>query len=280
MNAEIHKLLEKKAISVVTAPYTQGFLSRIFLVPKKDGSQRPVINLRQLNQFVIWEHFKMESIHLVENLIQERLDDKNGSKRCLFLHSYPPRKLPMVTLPVARTSVRISVSPIRPVLSTTSVHQSDTAHSGMVETAGGENSCIHRRLSSVSTLQGGSSPPSPVNGDNLPSIGILSQHREIPPNSMSGDRISGSYDSVTSSNIPPATAQAAGNQIQSRTAPTQRYLPSDHHSPGDCPIYWNSQCCGSGNTTSPSILQIPPSNQTSFSKSGGGAEQSNSPIQH
>ena len=38
---------------------------------QKDGSQRPVINLRQLNQFVIWEHFKMENIHLVEHLIQE-----------------------------------------------------------------------------------------------------------------------------------------------------------------------------------------------------------------
>jgi len=71
MNTEISKLLEKGAISAVSSLQTQGFLSRIFLVPKKDGSQRPVINLRQLNYFVIWEHFKMESIHLVENLIQE-----------------------------------------------------------------------------------------------------------------------------------------------------------------------------------------------------------------
>ena len=71
MNTEVLKLLEKRAIVVVDSPHTQGFLSRVFLVPKKDGSQRPVINLRQLNQFVIWEHFKMENIHLVEHLIQE-----------------------------------------------------------------------------------------------------------------------------------------------------------------------------------------------------------------
>ena len=71
MNTEVLKLLEKRAIVVVDPPHTQGFLSRVFLVPKKDGSQRPVINLRQLNQFVIWEHFKMENIHLVEHLIQE-----------------------------------------------------------------------------------------------------------------------------------------------------------------------------------------------------------------
>ena len=29
--------------------------------PQKDGSPRPVMNLRQLNQFVICEHFNMES---------------------------------------------------------------------------------------------------------------------------------------------------------------------------------------------------------------------------
>ena len=47
----------------------QGFVSRIFLVPKKDGFQRPVISLCQLSQFVVWEHFKMENTHLVENII-------------------------------------------------------------------------------------------------------------------------------------------------------------------------------------------------------------------
>ena len=53
MKTEIHKLLEKQAISVVSSPYSQSFLSRIFLFPKKDSSQRSVINLRQLNQFII-----------------------------------------------------------------------------------------------------------------------------------------------------------------------------------------------------------------------------------
>ena len=71
MKEGIHKLLVKQAVSVVTSPCNESFLSRIFLVPKKDDSQRPVINLHQLNQFVIWEHFKMENIHLVQNLIQE-----------------------------------------------------------------------------------------------------------------------------------------------------------------------------------------------------------------
>ena len=44
MTMEVHKLLQE-AISVVPTSCTKGLLSRIFLVPKKDGSQRPVINL-------------------------------------------------------------------------------------------------------------------------------------------------------------------------------------------------------------------------------------------
>ena len=59
-----------------------------------------------------------------------RLDDKNGSKRCLFLHCNPPGASLLATLLVAGTSVRVSMSPLWPILSSTCVHQSDTPHTG------------------------------------------------------------------------------------------------------------------------------------------------------
>ena len=51
-------------------PNSRGFFSNMFMVPKKDGGQRPVINLKQLNKFVKSEHFKMEGLHTVKALIQ------------------------------------------------------------------------------------------------------------------------------------------------------------------------------------------------------------------
>ena len=70
LQEEIHTLLEKQAIQLVPAQ-TKGFYSSIFMVPKKDGGQRPVINLKRLNYHVKSEHFKMESLHTVKSLLQK-----------------------------------------------------------------------------------------------------------------------------------------------------------------------------------------------------------------
>ena len=145
MNTEVLKLLEKRAIVVVDPPHTQGFLSRVFLVPKKDGSQRPVINLRQLNQLVIWEHFKMENIHLVEHLIQE--GDwmvKNRSQGRIFCSPNSQGPSTMATSSLARPGLPVLLPSIRPVLSPPGVHKDHTPNSGVAEATGSEIDCLHR----------------------------------------------------------------------------------------------------------------------------------------
>ncbi|XP_061590737.1 uncharacterized protein LOC133456285 [Cololabis saira] len=60
LSQEIAKLLDKKAITRVH-PHTQssGFYSTYFLIPKKDTSLRPVLDLRGLNQYLKVLPFRM-----------------------------------------------------------------------------------------------------------------------------------------------------------------------------------------------------------------------------
>ena len=72
---EISSLREKGAISVVADPshsqkQTELF-SNLFLVPKKNGSMRPVINLKALNQWVETPHFKMEGLPTLQDLLRQ-----------------------------------------------------------------------------------------------------------------------------------------------------------------------------------------------------------------
>jgi len=71
ITTEVLELLTKGAI-VETIDSPRNYLSQIFLVEKKDGGQRPVINLKGLNQFVKTEHFKMEGLHLLPDLLQSQ----------------------------------------------------------------------------------------------------------------------------------------------------------------------------------------------------------------
>ena len=71
LNAEVAELLRKDAIEKVP-PNERGcgFYSTFFLVPKKNGKMRPVINLRPQNRYLKKEHFKMDTLKKVINLVK------------------------------------------------------------------------------------------------------------------------------------------------------------------------------------------------------------------
>ena len=69
LREEVEILLEKGAISLCLQN-TGGFYSTIFLVPKKNGQMRPVINLKNLNQWVEAPHFKIEGIATLKDLLR------------------------------------------------------------------------------------------------------------------------------------------------------------------------------------------------------------------
>jgi hypothetical protein len=69
--SEIQQLLQKRAIEPVpTDKIHQGWYGNYFLVPKKSGGWRPILNLRPLNKMLRVDSFKMESLKNVVLAVQ------------------------------------------------------------------------------------------------------------------------------------------------------------------------------------------------------------------
>ena len=71
LQEEIDILIQKDVIEPVPQQEVHsGFYSTFFLVPKKNGKMRPVINLRPLNRYLKKTHFKMDTLNKVINLVK------------------------------------------------------------------------------------------------------------------------------------------------------------------------------------------------------------------
>ncbi len=67
---EIAIMLSKNIIEV--ASHTPGeVISNIFTRPKKDGRHRVILNLKGLNEYVTYHHFKMETLRSIIKLIEK-----------------------------------------------------------------------------------------------------------------------------------------------------------------------------------------------------------------
>ena len=69
VDIEIEKLLVKNVISEVQ--HVPGeFISNIFLRPKKDGTHRVIFNVKDLNSYIEYHHFKMDTLRTALQLIK------------------------------------------------------------------------------------------------------------------------------------------------------------------------------------------------------------------
>lgn len=127
---ELGKLLHKGVIQKVTAEPGQ-ILSNVFLREKKDGSQRLILNLKNLNQKVDKIHFKMDSLKQAIALIKQdcffaSIDLKDAyysvnlapSVRKFFRFEFEGTIFEFVGLPQGfRDSPRIFTKLLKPALS-------------------------------------------------------------------------------------------------------------------------------------------------------------------
>ena len=69
IDAEIAKLVSKEVLQVTNC-VPDGFISNIFILPKKDGAFRMILNLKPLNKFVDYHHFKVDRFRTALKLIR------------------------------------------------------------------------------------------------------------------------------------------------------------------------------------------------------------------
>ena len=67
---EVDSLASKGAITEVLDS-SVGFVCSFFCIPKKDSTWRPIVNLKPLNMFIRYEHFKMEGLDSVKFLVRQ-----------------------------------------------------------------------------------------------------------------------------------------------------------------------------------------------------------------
>ena len=82
----VDALLLKGAIERVTNVASLGYYSRLFLVPKKTGDLRPVIDLSTLNRHMVVPHFKMETQGSVRSAIRSQEWTVSIDIRDAYLH--------------------------------------------------------------------------------------------------------------------------------------------------------------------------------------------------
>ena len=65
-------MLQKNAVEKVKTLKSDNkqFFSTLFIRPKKDGGLRPIFNLKKMNSFTVYEHFKMEGFHMIKNILK------------------------------------------------------------------------------------------------------------------------------------------------------------------------------------------------------------------
>ena len=123
LQEEVHTLLQKGAVELVNPPLTPGFYSGLFLVPKKNGKMRPVIDLSVLNQHLIVLHFKMETNRSIRGSIHLGMWTMSRFDRRLFPYSYFPQVSQVPEIYLGRQGIRFQDNAFWPICSPSSIYQ-------------------------------------------------------------------------------------------------------------------------------------------------------------
>ncbi len=155
LRSEVMTLLEKGAIEMVSPALSEsGFYSRYFLVPKKDGGLRPILDLRRLNHALMRRPFRM--ITLKQILSQIRTEDWFCSldlKDAYFHIQIAPHHRRFLRFAFEGVAYQYTVLPFG--LSLVPRTFTKCMDAGETETDGNPHSQLPRRLAHSGPVRGG-----------------------------------------------------------------------------------------------------------------------------
>lgn len=114
LESEISSLLSRGAIYIVPGEERSlSLYSRYFLVPKKQGSLRPVLDIRFLNSNLRKYKFRMLTHNFLFHWIQPGEVHISGSAGCLFSHKHicSAQNISQVCLQISDLSIRAVTRP-------------------------------------------------------------------------------------------------------------------------------------------------------------------------
>ena len=143
----VDALLSKGAIERVLNESSLGFYSRLFLVPKKTGDLRPVINLSTLNRHFVVPHFKMETQGFRSSRPQEpRMDRLHRHKRWLSPCPDAQGRQKVPAIQGQQEDVPIHLSTLRIVNFTSRIYQASKTSLSLVKAAKCQATCLLGQL--------------------------------------------------------------------------------------------------------------------------------------
>uniref|UniRef100_A0A8D0H863 Lamina-associated polypeptide 2 alpha C-terminal domain-containing protein n=1 Tax=Sphenodon punctatus TaxID=8508 RepID=A0A8D0H863_SPHPU len=194
MLQEIHQLHSIGAIELVPPEQQrQGFYSILFLVPKKSGEWRAVLDLKCLNRRVRKRRFCMETQDNLPSNLQRRLDGLPRPKGSIPSRAHSQQTPEVAQIRLQREPLAVNGPAIWPSLSSTHLHQGTGAVDSEPPLAGRPRTPIPGQPSNPLLLQGEGSKGCPVD-DCIPDHTQISyQQPEEPPDPVTTNRAPGHH---------------------------------------------------------------------------------------
>ena len=118
----MEKLLRKGAIKDVE-PCKNQFLSNIFTISKNGGERRPVVDMRDLNSFILLVHFKMGDLSHLPSVLWRGIYMQDRSTRCISNHSDCEKIKDLSKVFLERKTVPVHMSTFWPQILSKNFHK-------------------------------------------------------------------------------------------------------------------------------------------------------------